>query len=95
MNNLSHAQTERFAKLLEELGEAQQVLGKILLHGVHSRNPHDARACDNITLLHIELGDVLAAIDLLTKKGDLLDHTLIEFAELKSHTITKYMHHQS
>lgn len=32
-NDLSNAELERLALLLEELGEAQQVIGKILRHG--------------------------------------------------------------
>jgi hypothetical protein len=61
-NGLSPAEAERLALLLEELGEAQQVIGKILRHGYeshHPENPDDS----NRALLEGELGDVMAAIE--------------------------------
>ena len=36
-NKLSAAEAERLALLLEELGEAQQAIGKILRHGYENR----------------------------------------------------------
>ena len=36
---LTLSRLERLALLLEELGEAQQVIGKILRHGYDSRHP--------------------------------------------------------
>ena len=38
-NKLTAAQTERLAILSEELGEAQQAIGKIMRHGYDSCNP--------------------------------------------------------
>ena len=38
-NQLSDAQLERLYILSEELGEAQQAVGKILRHGYDSKHP--------------------------------------------------------
>ena len=38
-NQLTPAEAERLALLLEELGEAQQAIGKILRHGYASTHP--------------------------------------------------------
>lgn len=40
-NGLTPAEAERLALLSEELGEAQQAIGKILRHGYDSSNPVD------------------------------------------------------
>lgn len=42
-NKLNDAQSERLALLLEELGEAQQAIGKILRHGYQSRTEPNTR----------------------------------------------------
>jgi len=52
---LSAAQVERLALLVEELGEASQAAGKILRHGF--RQP--GLPYDNARDLSLELGDVL------------------------------------
>ena len=89
---LTLSRLERLALLLEELGEAQQVIGKILRHGYDSRHPDGGP--DNAALLEMELGDVLAAIDLLVKAGD-LDWGLIKDArQTKPVRLAPYLHHQ-
>jgi hypothetical protein len=42
-NGLAPAETERLALLLEELGEAQQAIGKILRHGYESQATRKSR----------------------------------------------------
>ena len=71
VNRISESEQERLGLFTEEMGEAQQVLGKILRHGLDSRNPLLVAAPDNNALLEEEAGDVLAALDLLTAAGTL------------------------
>jgi NTP pyrophosphatase (non-canonical NTP hydrolase) len=93
-NDLSHAETERLALLLEELGESQQAIGKILRHGYESVNPLHAGP-PNRAALEREIGDVLAALDLMVDAGD-LKRSLIETARRKKHErVEKYLHHQT
>ena len=62
-NGLTASEAERLFLLLEELGEVQQVIGKILRHGYESHHPNGGP--NNRTLLEMELEDVLAALHLL------------------------------
>lgn len=93
MNYLTDAETERLAKLTEEIGESNQIIGKILLHGYESHHPDDP-VKNNCMSLHMELGDILAAINLMVEKGDLDEDILMYYAKQKSQKITKYMKHQ-
>lgn len=74
-NALSTAQIELLAVLSEELGEVQQVIGKILRFGYLSSNPlvppWDEAARPNNQLLEKELGDVFAAVQLLIEAGEI------------------------
>ena len=92
-NGLSPAQAERFAFLCEELGEVQQIIGKILRHGLFSHNPVTG-SVSNRELLHIELGDVLAAIDLLVNANDLDFHSIENARAAKREKVKPWMHHQ-
>ena len=64
---LDNAQIERLALLVEELGETQQAIGKILRHGYNSCHPK-TRVPNKISLER-ELGDVAFAVDMLIKSG--------------------------
>ena len=66
-NGLTPAQSERLFCLLEEMGEAQQAIGKILRHGYESRDP----SATNRETLARELGDVQRAINMLLEAHDL------------------------
>jgi NTP pyrophosphatase (non-canonical NTP hydrolase) len=68
-NELTLAQRERLAILTEELGETQQVIGKILRHGWDSSHPKNN--IPNRQLLETELGDILAALYLLQYGNDI------------------------
>lgn len=92
MNNLTPAETERLGKFSEEMGESGQVVGKILLHGYHTT--HSGIVYNNREDLERECGDVLAAIDLMIKKGDLDKQKVLAFRDAKAAVITKYMNHQ-
>lgn len=92
-NKLMPAEAERLALLLEELGEAQQIIGKILRHGYESHHP-DGGPC-NRKLLEMELGDVIASCHIAESNGD-IDGTAVRlFAQAKLRKVGKYLHHNT
>lgn len=97
-NGLTPAETERLAFLAEEMGEAIQAIGKILRHGYESQNPTSRRAQPptNRLWLEEELGNVLAAIELMTAIGDadVDPESMEDFRLAKLKSVKKWMHHQ-
>lgn len=93
-NGLTPAQAERLAILLEELGEAQQAIGKILRHGYESRNPELSHAPTNRTDLERELGHVAHAVHRLVFGGDLSSTEIKLHGSRKAESIKQYLHHQ-
>lgn len=91
-NGLSPAEAERLALLLEEMGEAQQIIGKILRHGYHSTHPDGGPW--NRSLLERELGDVLAALDLMARQSDIDPLKLDVYRKQKLDRVGRYLHHQ-
>lgn len=93
-NELTPAEIERLAILVEETGEALQMIGKILRHGYESHNPLIEDSLTNRTDLELELGDVFSAINRMSKAGD------IDIEDIESHSIVKdvkikrWLHHQ-
>lgn len=67
---LTPAEYERLAILMEEMGEAIQIIGKVLRHGYEGHHP-DTPLTTNRALLEMELGDVRAAIILMMEAKDL------------------------
>lgn len=92
-NRLTPAEAERLALLLEELGEAQQVIGKVLRHGYESVNPLDPVATSRQRLVQ-ELGDVLVAIDFLVDYGDVKQEDLEDRRRVKHRKVWDWLHHQ-
>jgi hypothetical protein len=92
-NRLTDAKAERLALLLEELGEAQQVIGKILRHGYKSTHPANLMV-NNGQLLERELGDVTAAVSLLTDAGDIHASEIASWRVHKMEKVQRYLHHQ-
>lgn len=90
-NGLSPAESERLYLLLEECGEVQQVIGKILRHGYESSHPDGGPT--NRGLLEKELGDVLFAVTLMTENADIADSYIRQAAVEKTFKINKYLHH--
>lgn len=91
-NGLTNAEAERLAVLMEELAEAQQVIGKILRHGYESTHPDGGPS--NREELQKELGDVRNAERMMIEAGD-LDPAAIQLrAKAKELTIGQYLHHQ-
>lgn len=97
-NGLTPAQHERLAILSEELGEAQQVIGKILRHGYDRWNPDKETESefppDNRAELERELGDVVHAINLLLDSDDVQGDAIVKRTLLKAAKIRPYLHHQ-
>ena len=107
-NKLTPAEAERLFYLLEELGEAQQAIGKILRHGYESRDPTKAvpvtddnrggtigwrnGSPTNREMLETELGDVQRAIYMLCEADDLKEARIN--AVVAKGPPLKYMHHQ-
>ena len=92
-NDLTPAEDERLAYLMEECGEAIQIIGKIMRHGYESYNPHKPELGSNRSLLQNELGDVLRAIRMLADAGD-LDRRALDQLEMRDPP-QQYMHHQN
>ena len=93
-NRLTPAEHERLAVLLEELGEAQQIIGKILRHGYESFNPCGNPDITNRMMLENEIGHVFHAAYRLMDTWDLAGSMVMDHAAVKQKTIRKYLHHQ-
>jgi NTP pyrophosphatase (non-canonical NTP hydrolase) len=94
-NDLSEAQLERLALLSEEMGEAQQVIGKIIRHGYRSWNPTVVERRTNREDLEFEMGHVTCAFGLLADAGDIDRMTALGQAIKKKESVKKWMHHQA
>ena len=92
-NQLTPAQAERLAVLSEELGEAQQAIGKILRHGYKSHHPNIPEIT-NRNSLEKELGDITFAISMLASMDDINYDKVTRYAFEKQSKIRKYLHHQ-
>lgn len=92
-NILTPAQAERLALLSEELGEAQQAIGKILRHGYESYHPRDVLQVSNRERLEKECGDVRHAMIRLCNAGDLNKERIHEHADDKAITVQQWLHH--
>jgi hypothetical protein len=93
-NQLSAAEIERLALLGEEMGEAQQAIGKVLRHGYQSYNPVLNTGLVNRRELERELGHVSAAVTLLTRAGD-VNLKGMRFSMLdKIKNLRRWLHHQ-
>lgn len=93
-NQLTPAETERLACLAEEMGEAIQVIGKILRHGYDSFSPKDPLQTTNRTLLERELGDVRYWMIEMCINDDLIKANIHAYADAKSIKVKPYLHHQ-
>ncbi len=96
-NQLNPAEVERLAKLSEECSEVIKTVCKILLHGYESVDPTGVVAGTNRQQLEKEIGDVRAAIVLMTSRSD------VDFGWIEEATVEKidkykdgkcYLHHQ-
>lgn len=94
-NGLTPGEAERLALLLEEMGEAQQIIGKVLRHGYQSYHPDDPEKTTNRALLAKEMGHVYAAMQLMVIQQD-ISGMLIEWSRSeKRGKVGRWMHHQT
>ncbi len=92
-NKLDPAEHERLSLLLEEMGEAQQIIGKILRHGYDSFHP-DCPQITNRGLLAKELGHVWLAVHLMDDNNDVSLHSIKDQMKLKNLQVGQWLHHQ-
>ena len=90
-NQLTPAEAERLAYLIEELAEAQQAACKILRHGYNSYHPDRPQAAGNRHDLNRELTDVVGAMIRMIDARDILPSILLDPPRNKG---SRYMHHQ-
>jgi hypothetical protein len=90
-NQLSPAEAERLAYLIEEAAEVQQIACKILRHGMQSYDPTNPEKGNNRAQLGRELRDLAGAVERMVRAGDLTFHPLEDANPLKGQS---YMHHQ-
>lgn len=91
-NGLTPKQAELLDLLAEECAEVIQIVSKIKRHGLHSFHPRDP-SVDNVSLLHHELGDVLAAQQLLEAIGIVISARLPLLAVEKRERLKATLHH--
>lgn len=91
-NQLSPAEAERLAYLIEELAEAQQAACKVLRHGYASYHPDRPQASGNRSDLWRELVDVVGAVARMEAAGDFGASVLDRADPDKG---ARYMHHQT
>ncbi|HQT96841.1 MAG TPA: hypothetical protein PK416_03045 [Thermodesulfobacteriota bacterium] len=90
--DLSPAELERLALLMEEMGESIQAIGKIMRHGYESRHPDGGPT--NRELLEKEIGHVNVAVRMMVDSEDLWQ-TRIQGHEFKKvGSVGQYLHHQ-
>jgi NTP pyrophosphatase (non-canonical NTP hydrolase) len=93
-NKLTPAQAERLALLAEECGEVVQAVAKVLRHGYKSCHPMvNNPEFNNRYDLEKELGDVLAAMKLMARAGDIENPRVIGHSEDKLESVQHYLHH--
>lgn len=94
-NELADAELERLALLAEECGEVVQIIGKIIRHGYKSCHPDNkTHSFPNRYLLEKELGDVVCAIEMLWRAGDVSREKIEKKAWEKWERVKPYLHHQ-
>ena len=90
-NELTPAQTELIALLMEECGELVQACGKILRHGLDSFHP-DTEISNREALVH-EMGDVTAAMKMLCNNSIVDKEIVFEKSVNKLKRVREYLHH--
>jgi hypothetical protein len=93
-NELTPAETERLALLMEEMAEASMVIGKILRHGYASTNPLMHDDTSNRRLLEKEVGHVINAIAMMEEAEDIDSRVSARHANDKRGSIGRWLHHQ-
>ena len=92
-NDLTPSEAERLALLVEECGEVQQAVGKILRHGYESRNPLDPNSPTNRETLASELGDLRAVMRMLIHNDDVSNAAVARAYTDKIMRVGRWLHH--
>ena len=90
-NQLTPAEEERLAMLMEECSEIIQIGCKILRHGYASYHPQDPQRTSNRRLLEKEVEDAKAIMELM--RGDLTNGRETSVFDVIARK-RPYMHHQ-
>ncbi|MCI0624839.1 MAG: hypothetical protein L0387_24905 [Acidobacteria bacterium] len=90
-NGLNPDEAERLFLLLEETGEIQQAIGKILRHGYESTHPDGGPT--NREDFERELGDFLAILDLMVSEEDVDRKSIEHHRQEKPDKMEPYLHH--
>lgn len=93
-NQLTPAEDERLALLMEEMAESMQEIGKIMRHGYESCNPFDSYSQLNRVRLAKEVGHVQAVVEMMVNAGDLEQSRIDVAKEMKVDSMRPYLHHQ-
>lgn len=93
--NLTPAEIERLACIMEECAEVQQIIGKILRHGFDSTNPCAVDVnTTNREMLNRELGDLDAVIKMACEAGDVSSFAILGYSHMKDVRMRKFLHFQ-
>lgn len=90
-NRLTPAAAEALALLAEECGEVIQMIGKSLRHGLHSCHPGGGES--NRVMLGQEIGDVIAAVEILISLDAIARAEVDQAVESKLLRVQRYLHH--
>ena len=90
-NGLTPAEAERLAILIEECNEVGQIACKILRHGYASTHPNGGP--DNRALLGKEIGDVYAAVQMMSNHIDIDPQLVNDATQAKLDNVRRYLHH--
>lgn len=77
---ISKEDEELLTLLQEECAEVIQEICKIKRFGLKSKNPYIENAKTNVENLNIEIGDLLASIDIFKERSRILDSNTISKA---------------
>lgn len=90
--DLTSAQIERLAWLIEECGEVAQAACKVLRHGYWSSSPFGGAV--NRVGLEREMGDLRAAMQFLETAQDVNRADVAHWMRRKAISVHKWLHHQ-
>lgn len=93
LNNLTPAEIERYALLIEEASEVIKIASKILRHGKSCFHP-DNPAKSNSDLLSEEIGDLEYSIRLCLLSGDISYYIVGDSRRSRRERLLPYLHHQ-
>lgn len=94
-NQLTPAAEERLHLLQEECAEVIHITSKILRHGLWSKSPKTPGGPTNQEMLAMEIGQVLATIQILYAANDVAENHVEAWREDKLRSVGRYLHHNN